>query len=143
MKYILIMRVSDAGIEAQKSVPFEEMLASMGQFNESLVQAGVIAGGDGLAPAEEGYVVDFSGATPEVTQGAYGETESLFNGYWILDVENEPEALEWAKRCPLGVGAKLEVRRIPGIDEFPEDNEWVQKEKEWTGAAESDASTQD
>jgi hypothetical protein len=126
---MLIMRDSDAAQEAAKDLPFEEIIAAMGRYNEELVKAGVIAGGDGLAPAEEGVVVNFDTDPPLVTDGPYGETKELFNGFWILEVSSKEEAVEWAKRCPLGPGSKLEIRRIPGIDEFPQDNEWIQKEK--------------
>lgn len=130
-KYMLIMRATDEAIEASKAVPFEEMLEIMGKYNEAMMNAGVLAGGDGLAPAEEGFVVDFSQDPPVVTDGPYGETHELFNGFWIIDVASKEEATEWARRAPLGPGTKLEVRRIPGIEEFPQDNEWVQKEQGW------------
>ncbi|MBK0417429.1 YciI family protein [Leucobacter sp. CSA1] len=131
MKYMLIMRDSDEALAASKEMPFEEILEAMGRYNESLMKAGVMAGGDGLTPPEEGFVVDFSADPPLVTDGPYGETKELFNGFWILEVSSREEAAEWAKRCPLGPGTKLEVRRIAGDEDFPQDNEWVQKEKEW------------
>ena len=68
---------------------------------------------------------------PLVTDGPYGETKELFNGFWILDVSSPEEAAEWAKRCPLGPGSKLEVRRVSEIEDFPQDNEWIQKEVGW------------
>lgn len=129
MKYMLIMRDSDEAVAASQDVPFEQILEAMGRYNESMITAGVLAGGDGLAPAEEGIVVDFAADPPLVTDGPYGETKELFNGFWIVEVASKEEAIEWAKRCPLGPGSKLEVRRIPGIEDFPQDNEWVQKEK--------------
>lgn len=137
MKYMLIMRDSDEAIEASKEIPFEEIIEAMGRYNESMVKAGVMAGGDGLTPPEEGFVVDFSADPPLVTDGPYGETKELFNGFWIIEVSSKEEAAEWAKRCPLGPGSKLEVRRIHGVDEFPADNEWVQKEKQWIAEAEA------
>ena len=67
-----------------------------------------------------------------VTDGPYGETKELFNGFWILDVASKEEAIEWAKRAPLGgPGMKVEIRRVPSITEFPQDNQWVQKERAW------------
>ena len=81
--------------------------------------------------------MDFSATPPVVTDGPYGETHELFNGFWILDVASAEEAIEWAKRCPLGPGTKLEIRRIPGIEEFPQDNEWVQKSAELRAQVES------
>jgi len=131
MKYMLIMRATDKALEASKEIPFEEMIEAMGRYNESLIKAGVMAGGDGLTDAAEGVVVDFSSEPPLVTDGPYGETKELFNGFWILEVSSKEEAVEWATRCPLGPGSKLEIRRIHGVEDFPQDNEWVQKEKQW------------
>jgi hypothetical protein len=129
MKFMLIMRDSDAAQDAAKEIPFDEIIAAMGRYNEELIKAGVLVGGDGLAPAAEGVVVDFDSEPPLVTDGPYGETKELFNGFWILETSTKEEAVEWAKRCPLGPGTKLEVRRIPGLEEFDQDNEWIQKEK--------------
>ena len=76
-------------------------------------------------------MVDYSGETPVVTDGPYGETKELFGGFYILDVATKDEAVEWAKRMPALPGSKTEIRRVPGIEEFPQDNEWVAKEKAW------------
>lgn len=131
MKYMLIMRATDEAIEASKNVPFEQIIEDMGRYNESMMKAGVLVGGDGLTDPEEGFVVDFSSDTPLVTDGPYGETKELFNGFWLLEVSSREEAAEWAKRAPLGPGSKLEVRRVSGPEDFPADNEWIQKEEGW------------
>ena len=44
---------------------------------------------------------------------------------------SKQEAVEWAKRAPLAAGGKTEIRRVTTIDEFPQDNEWIQKERAW------------
>ncbi len=131
MKYMLIMRATDEAIEASKEIPFEQIIEDMGRYNESMMKAGVMLAGEGLTDASEGLVVDFSGETPLVTDGPYGETKELFNGFWIIDVASREEAAEWAKRAPLGPGSKLEVRRVHGAEDFPPDNEWIQKEEGW------------
>jgi hypothetical protein len=131
-KYMLIMRGTDEGVEAYGKLDFNEVIAAMGKYNESMMEAGVLAAGEGLSDAGEGAVVDFSAETPVVTDGPYGETKELFNGFWILDVPSKDEAIEWAKRAPLrGPGNKIEVRRVHGQEDFPQDNEWIQKEIEW------------
>lgn len=133
MKFMLIMRATDEAVEAYKDVPFEQVIEAMGKYNESMMKAGVLVAGEGLTDAAEGFVVDFSAETPLVTDGPYGETKELFNGFWILEVSTRDEAAEWAKRAPLGAGSFLEVRRVTGSEDFPADNEWVQKEEEWRG----------
>jgi hypothetical protein len=143
MKYMLIMRSDDAAVEEYKEKPFEEVIAAMGAYNESLVKAGVLLGGEGLTDATEGFVVDFDSTPPVVTDGPYGETKELFNGFWIIQASSAEEAAEWAKRCPLGPGSKLEVRRVAEIEEFPQDNEWIQKEAGWRAEAEGRLASSD
>ena len=130
-KYMLIMRGTDETMAKMMETPFEDMLETMGRFNDELIRAGVLLAAEGLDDAAQGVVVDYSGETPVVTDGPYGETKELFGGFWLLDVATKEEAVEWAKRIPAMSGAKCEIRRVPSIDEFPQDNEWVIIERAW------------
>ncbi|GAA1926724.1 MULTISPECIES: YciI family protein [Brevibacterium] len=132
MKFMLIMRAVDqTAVDAYETADFEKIIADMGAYNESMVNAGVMADGAGLSDASEGAVVDFSEDDPVVTDGPYGELRELFNGFWMVEVSSQEEAIEWAKRAPLGAGSQIEVRRVNGPEDFPQDNEWIQKEQEW------------
>lgn len=133
MKYMLIMRATDAAAAAARDADFEAIINAMGAYNESLIGAGVLLAGEGLAAADEGFVVDFSADPPIVSDGPYGETHELFNGFWILQVASKAEAALWAARCPLGPGTKLEVRRVTDETDFADfaDNEYIQKEAGW------------
>jgi hypothetical protein len=66
-----------------------------------------------------------------VTDGPYTEAKELFNGFWMLEVSSKEEAKQWARKCPLGPGVKLEVRRVSESEEFDVNNEWIQKEIQW------------
>ncbi|SDN99273.1 YciI family protein [Lentzea jiangxiensis] len=135
MKYMLIMRATDEGYANLGELDFDEVLREVGEYNEELIRAGVLLAAEGLADATEGVVVDFSSEPPIVTDGPYGETKELFNGFYLLNVSSREEAVEWAKRAPMtGPGFKTEIRRVPTIDEFPQDNEWIRKERAWREA---------
>lgn len=133
MKYMLIMRVTDAALADMQDLDFEEIINAMGRYNEEMINAGVLLAGEGLSDASEGAVVDFSGEQPIVTDGPYGETHELFNGFWIVQAASKEEAVQWASRAPLGPGSKIEVRRVTDENDFEDfaDNEYVQKEKGW------------
>jgi hypothetical protein len=133
MKYMLIMRATSEATEKYKDADFEAIINAMGAYNESMMKAGVLLAGDGLSDADQGFVVDFASEPPIVTDGPYGETHELFNGFWIIEASSKEEAAEWAKRCPLGPGSKLEVRRVTDESDFADyaDNEYVKKEAEW------------
>jgi hypothetical protein len=135
MKYMLIMRATDEGAGSFEGMEFEEIMATMGRFNEEMIDAGVLVSAEGFEDPERTVVVDYSAQPPVVTDGPYGETKELFGGFWVLDVASKEEAVEWAKRAPLaGPGQKTEIRRIASIDEYPQDNEWIQRERAWREA---------
>jgi hypothetical protein len=132
VKYMLIMRATDEAYAEFENIDFNEVIDSMGRYNDELIRAGVLVAAEGLDDAAKGVVVDYTSQPPVVTDGPYGETKELFGGFWILDVASQEEAVEWAKRAPLaGPGVKAEIRRVASIDEFPQDNEWIQKERAW------------
>ncbi|MFE3795381.1 YciI family protein [Nocardia tengchongensis] len=132
MKYMLIWRATDEGNAAMAEADFEKMIETVGRFNDELIRAGVLLAAEGLDSPEDSVVVDFSSEPPLVTDGPYGETKELFGGFYILNVASKEEAVEWAKRAPsLGAGFKTEIRRVTTIDEFPQDNEWIRKERAW------------
>jgi hypothetical protein len=129
MRYMLIMR-SPVEQEIPEGFDFTDIINAMGAYNESLMKAGVLLGGDGLTPAEDGFVVDFDSTPPVVTDGPYAEAKELFSGFWTIQTSTKEEAAEWAKRCPLGPGTRLEVRRLTETEDFDQTNEYVQKEYE-------------
>jgi len=131
-KYMLIMRNSGS-VEKLEDMDFEAVINAMGAYNESMIKAGVMVGGDGLTDAAQGAVVEFTAEAPIVTDGPYGELHELFNGFWTVEVATREEAIEWASRAPLGPGNKIEVRRMTDETDFADhaDNEYLQKEKEW------------
>lgn len=134
MKFMLIMRGTDETYAAYKEIPFEQVINEMGAYNESMITAGVLVAGDGLAEdMSANFVVEFGGEEPVVTDGPYGETHELFNGFWIIEVSTRDEAVEWARRAPLIAGNKLEVRRVTDETDFAAfaDNEYIQKEEGW------------
>jgi hypothetical protein len=134
MKYMLIMRSTEAAKDAYEEMDFEAVINAMGAYNEAMMKAGILLQGEGLADdMTANFVVDFSADKPIVTDGPYGEVHELFNGFWIIEVSSKEEAAEWASRAPLGAGSKLEVRRVTEMSDFEgfEDNEFLKKEEGW------------
>ena len=82
----------------------------MAKFNQSLIQAGVLLALDGLHPASKGARVTLAGGKHDVTDGPFTEAKEVVGGYWIIEVKDQDEAVEWASRAPLSEG---DVRRGP------------------------------
>jgi hypothetical protein len=106
---------SEAGI-----MPSTELLETMGKYNEELVNAGIMLAGDGLHPSSKGKRVAFDGPKRTVIDGPFAETKELVAGYWIWEVKDMAEAVEWVKRCPnpmLGP-SEIEIRPVFEAEDF-------------------------
>jgi hypothetical protein len=110
-------RNTEAGV-----MPDEQLLAAMGSYNEELVKAGIMLGGEGLHPSSKGARVKFSGDKRTVIDGPFPETKELVAGFWLWEVKSKEEAIEWVKRCPNPTGSEslIEIRQIFEADDFGE-----------------------
>src|SRR5215212_3667421 len=108
---------SEAGV-----MPSTELLTQMGAFNEELVKAGIMLDGEGLHPSSKGARILFSGDQRDVVDGPFAETKELIAGYWIWQVRDMDEALEWAKRCPNPLEGEMvvEIRPVFEAEDFGE-----------------------
>jgi hypothetical protein len=104
------------------TLPSTELLEAMGKFNEELVNAGVMLAGDGLKPSGEGKRVAFDGTSRTVIDGPFAETRELVAGYWLWEVRDMAEAVEWVKRCPnpMPGPSEIEIRPLYEMADFAE-----------------------
>ena len=100
--------------------PDVEMLTAMTKFNEELVDAGIMLAGDGLQPSSAGKRVRFKGAKRTVTDGPFSETKELVAGFWLWEVKDMDEAVEWVKRCPnpMTGPSEMEIRKVFEASDF-------------------------
>ena len=104
------------------TMPTTELMEAMARYNEELAAAGVIKAGEGLRPSAEGKRVRFRGAAREVVDGPFPHAEELVAGFWLWEVRDVAEAIEWAKRCPepMPGGGVLEIRPLYEAADFGE-----------------------
>jgi len=123
MRVMVIVKGDDA--TEGGSIPPEEMqkmFTEMGKFNEELVNAGIMKAAEGLQPSSKGKRILFDGPRRTVVDGPFAEAKELIAGYWLWEVKDMDEAVEWAKRCPnpTGVQGQLEIRPIGELDDLGE-----------------------
>ena len=120
MRFMVMVKAttdSEAG-----APPTQELLDAMMAYNEELVKAGIMKGGDGLQPSSKGARVQFDGAKRAVVDGPFAETKELVAGYWLWECASLDEAIAWVKRCPnpmLGP-SDIEIRQVFEAEDFGE-----------------------
>jgi hypothetical protein len=106
-------------------MPTGQELATMGKYNQQLIDAGVMVDGAGLQPTSTGARVGLKNGQVVVTDGPFAETKELIAGYWIINVKSKAEAVEWAKKIPFsqlpnaGREPEVEIRQFFEIEDFP------------------------
>jgi len=118
-----MMLVIPKGYESAKpdTMPDAEQVKTMMKYNESLAQAGVLLSLDGLLPPSAGARVSFCGGKPQVTDGPFAEAKECVGGYWMIQVKSKEEAIEWAKRAPMGDDELIEIRQVHEMEDFAAD----------------------
>ena len=116
---VVVFVKADADSEAGVMPP-NELLEAMGRYNEELVDAGIMLGGDGLKPSSQAKRVAFDGASRMVIDGPFAETKELVSGYWIWEVRDMDEAVAWVRRCPNPMPGKseIEIRPVFELSDF-------------------------
>jgi hypothetical protein len=104
---------SEAGV-----MPSKDILTEMGKFNEELVKAGIMLAAEGLHPSSKGKRVRFEGTKKTVIDGPFAETKELIAGFWLWQVRNMEEAIEWLKRAPFDGGTEVEIRPVFEAEDF-------------------------
>lgn len=109
------------------------MFIEMGKFNDELIAAGVMLDGAGLKASSNGKRLTFHGKKATVTDGPFAETKELIAGFWIWEVKDMADAIQWASRAPMQDGDTLEVRPYYEPEDFAGlvPDEMVEQEKGW------------
>ena len=122
MRVIVLVKATEQSEAGE--MPSEKLLTEMTAYNEELVKAGIMLAGDGLHPSSKGARVIFSGSDRKVINGPFAETKELLGGYWLWQVKDMDEAIEWVKRIPdadPGVEAIVEIRPVFEAEDFGEE----------------------
>ena len=120
MRFMVMVKAtqdSEAG-----APPTRELLDAMMAYNEELVKAGIMKGGDGLQPSSKGARVQFDGTKRAVVDGPFAETKELVAGYWLWECASLDEAIAWVKRCPnpMPGPSEIEIRPLFELADFGE-----------------------
>jgi uncharacterized glyoxalase superfamily protein PhnB len=131
---VMVMVKATLGSEANE-MPSKQLMDEMMRYNEELIAAGIMKGGDGLRPSRDAVRVKFSGKDRTVVNGPFAETKELVAGYWMWEVKSMEEAVEWVRKCPnpMMEDSDIDIRPLFGAEDF----------KEWDPSGEFSAKEQD
>lgn len=119
MIFVKATEDSEAGILSGPEM--QKMFEDMGRFNQQLIEAGILKAGDGLKPTSQAKRVKFEGTSRTVVDGPFTkDINELVAGYWIWEVKDMNEAVEWVKKCPNPMmgPSEIEIRPFYEVADF-------------------------
>ena len=85
------------------------------RVKQEAIEAGIMRGGEALHPVSMTTtitVADGPGGDMQLTDGPYAEAKEVLGGFFLLDVADLDEAVQWAARMPAAWRGKVEVRPV-------------------------------
>ena len=112
MQYMLLIYDDESkrgeASEAERNAVMGEYMA----YTEALRNSGKLVAGDALQPTGTAKSVRVRDGELGTTDGPFAETKEQLGGYYLIDVDSEDEALEWASKIPGARYGTIEVRPV-------------------------------
>jgi hypothetical protein len=118
MRFMMLVIPKGYETATPGTMPDPKAVERMQVYNESLQKAGVLLDMNGLHPPSMGARVTYAGGRPSVHDGPFAEAKEVLGGYWMIQVKSREEAIEWAKRAPMGDNEIIEIRRVQEVEDF-------------------------
>ncbi|MDX2235210.1 MAG: YciI family protein [Hyphomonadaceae bacterium] len=112
MKYMILIYSSEAAWMAQSPAEMESAIGAYAAYSTALAQAGKMVDGQELQPVSTARSITVRGGDMTVRDGPYVDTKEQLGGFYLIDVETEAEAIQWAARCPGAAHGAVELRPV-------------------------------
>jgi hypothetical protein len=112
---LMIFEDESTYAEGEQGKAWQDIVQAHGALAEQMGQLGILRGGAGLKGTNTATTVRKRGGKISLHDGPYAETREQLGGYYLIEVDNLDQALEWAKKIPMAADGSVEVR--PTLDE--------------------------
>ena len=94
----------------------QAQMAAYFAYTEELGGSGTMRGGEALLPSSTATTVRVNGGKVLTTDGPFAETKEQLGGFYLVDVDNLDQAIEWAAKIPHAATASVEIRPVAVFD---------------------------
>jgi hypothetical protein len=117
MKYAFTIYGNESQRDSATPEQQQEMAQAYGAVTQEMQDKGVMVAGEGLYPTQSATTVRVRDGEREVTDGPFAETKEQLGGFYVLEVKDLDEAIEWAAKIPGSQFGSIEIRPVMVFDE--------------------------
>jgi hypothetical protein len=112
MQYMLLIYDNEATWDGMPEDERNGVMQEYFQYTEELKSSGKYVAGDALQPVATAKSVRVRDGETSTTDGPFAETKEALGGYYLIDVDSDAEAQEWAAKIPSARYGTIEVRPV-------------------------------
>jgi hypothetical protein len=113
MKYAILIYGDEAAGAQASPEQLNEVMGLWWAYEEELQKSpGLRLAGEALQPTTTATTVRIRDGKRMTTDGPFAETKEQLGGFYLIDVKDLDEALEWAAKCPGAASGTIEVRAV-------------------------------
>jgi hypothetical protein len=112
MQYMLLIYDNEGTWDGMPEDERNGVMQEYFQYTEELKSSGKYVAGDALQPVATAKSVRVRDGETSTTDGPFAETKEALGGYYLIDVDSDAEAQEWAAKIPSARYGTIEVRPI-------------------------------
>ena len=112
MQYMLLIYNDELAWQRLSDAEREALVGQYFAYTDELRNAGAYIAGDPLQPTSTAKTVHVLDDERIVTDGPFAETKEQLGGYYLIDVESEEDAIEWAAKIPAARYGRIEARPL-------------------------------
>lgn len=110
--YMLLLHSKPANDVALSPAELMELIGRYKAWSAQMAQQGRLSGGEKLTD-DGGRVIRLQGSQVIVSDGPYAEAQDVVGGYFLINADDDAQAVALAQTCPHLHGTQwIEVRRI-------------------------------
>ena len=121
MRFLCIVHHDESWFDTRTPEQMKELDRDSMAYDKALEARRQLVVAEALQNSRTAKLVRVRGKKPTVTDGPFAEAKEVLGGYWMIDVPSRAEAIEWAKRCPMGDNEIIEIRQVQEMDDYTDD----------------------
>jgi hypothetical protein len=112
MQYMLLIHDDETKWATFSEEERQGFMQEFFAYTNELRESGAYVTGAQLQPTSTATTVQVREGEALTTDGPFAETKEQLGGYYLIDVDSNEEALEWAAKIPAARWGTIEVRPL-------------------------------
>jgi len=118
MKYVLLIYGAEKAWASLPKQEQERIFNDYMTFSEELAKSGKMGACEPLEPTSTATTLRVRNGKAVPTDGPFADTKEQLGGFYVVDVKDLNEAMEWAAKIPDALTGSIEIRPVMDVSKI-------------------------